>query len=1837
MQNEYKDYEEGLTSPSNVSGYGMSDAMINEGTQDTTMNEKDFDGVALTSINKHITDGVSPSEVFDGVDRPNFHKGLYYNKLINNGVDTEQAMKMSNVKPEQVERANQGFFTNFVDGVKADYTMLAYGIRAAGAGMGIMEESVDMQAERKLFVAKYDKDNEFRKGYLSTYDDDGDRDEPWNWGAGLGEMLMDVAGGWGAGAGAKTLAQTAVRDILFTTTSEGLKYQLHEDKIRLGMGIGSSIAGNFAGSWIQNKWFKGRPNYTETKSVAELDEQLQGLKLLEDSGIPITPDMLADPKLLQQQIDASGKNPFEREALTEALGNMKAELTTKIFTMSEEIGTTPSMFARYRAGELSDAEMGKKFGAWISDQRAGYRAQENTLYNKAKEVDRDPTTNEFRTYDINKGTVTNPSLLDKLNDATRRSPEASAVIRNEIAHIKRTVGDKVAKGRAKVQDAFGNLEKINNVLPGKEAKVAKALDQQRVLKLRLKEQMANENTLPSTILNTEQQLAAQTQIIKSGTDSIKKLKNQRKGYITISQRFKDEVTEFAPITKEGDPMPDNLTANELVLLQRRISEKMNVAGGTVSLNDKNTISALLDAHKIVKQFTGTKVVDTRFTVLNDAADIVAQKRFALMGRDSAIIGIHKAMKSKDPRDMYRLIKGDHGWSNLKHLGNIVGTDNPIYMDVSSKKIYDSVMDGVSKATGATQHAEINFTKLAQNLGNKDLMKDIESVAPPGVADFVRGLKYIAEVDAEPLEAGLKQLQGTGTAGLKDLIHVFDFLTTSKNELHNMFIRNPMKLRDSILGGGNLARNTQEMPLIGQQRWFEKEGDIRGLINYTKARLNAAKTQPERQALVKGLEHGMRSLTYRTLTKALGEMGRETRGGATVGAVAGGYQANENNESILGGALGGAAVGAVAGNVGKKVIKGKTSRPGYIEFGRASTDLPSVDKVPFDSRRISDGDKKNMAKLKTGDTVTDMDGNTYKKSSKNIMAETSYDGKSTLLDLGGAGLDSKAAKKARPGTTFLKDGKYYKREQQTSWEQVNHKKSGNLHVDSQTNDFTDHTKAVAAGYETIQRTPTKVDESLFDGVKDRSINTNDFLKTLEDTHNLQIDDMKEDLTDYYMTADRVATIKGRAEKTKQALTDTLNNKNIFVLDDTERKQIHELVMESLENNIGIGELAQKKGTPTALTEVAYQARQYLDSEIGSSALTNYHGGHHALPRHTKNMNTMEAQIKESLGNQVGKTWNQTKEFENPYAANKYKEAFDDLSGEVAKVATTPKEVLTNLKGALSKMGRFKTDSKFRHEADFELQKAGVPSEARSDIMANSTRVSNIESDRMDIFTKQKDMIEAETGIRDYQYLYEAFETEWADVGRMDPGMIVAEIKTGRKSVNDVADGYTFYNEAGKEEFKVHVNNLIKDYGKIAKYRLSPEFKKTSEKVQDLYHEGEALVQKNAEIVDGYINKAADVKETLEGAKGKNPGTATMQSPLDNAIYNRRVDGMTESMTGREWLKYLRAEKIPDDELTSSGLRHKLATGDEVTLEEVEQMLKVRSDYTLKKNMGTSHSTITPRDGNNNNYGIEGKFSNEYETVPGSYQDKLEYNSESHFGDKMKFKDLISHTRSADYMREDGIRVKRLIETQADGYQKVPKESFKDLKDFSTKKSKSTYDKELFKDDMGDDENYNMIAEAVQKDLDISGREADNFAAKILNDNIESTDIKIGGMTRTREALDKVIMDAVPIGPGGIGRNDIPSANTWWQKSFSSDIVDAYNSGYGAVEIPIGEVDGKVQRELVRTEGVTKWLRNNVMPWLEKTVGKTIKSSSVKYDPKTEMLMIDLPTKPFNITPRGNVPK
>jgi len=855
MQEQYIDSMENTTRPA-TTGYGMSDAVVNFNLDGAKEGIPEFD------IDKEVVNSIASGTSTDGMDRPDFYKGMTYSKALDKGMTEEAALKMSGLSKETADRANQSFLGNFVDGVKADYSMLAFGIREY-----LLPEDKELQAERQLYVAQYDRDNEARKGMKADYDEDGTRNEPWNWGAGIGEMTLDVVAGYGAGAGAKTLGQSVARDMMFTTASEGMKYELHQDKIRLGMGIGVSALGNAAGGFIASLGKKS--DVALTKSVKELEDSQYGLKLVQEMG--------KDDAFMKSYITGESNinemlkgihNPYTKDAYTKALKDSNVALSAKLHTMGEEIGMSPVELSKYRAGEISTRDMGEKAQKWIKEKKTDYRARENKFYNDAKLVDIDPDTGNFRTYEIN-------DMSKELTEITRRSPEASAVVRNELAHIKKTTNEEFSD---LAQETYGKLSKVNTEIDKLEPKVASAQRNLKVLTMREAEYAGSETVKESTLTKLSQDIALAGDFVKENTKKLKSLRGQRLGFSNSVNKRLDTANKLFPVGDDGAPLPTNLTANELTLLSRRISEKLNNAGGMLSMNDQNAISSLMDAQKTVKSFIKGNIKDPKFNEFNDKGNAIARERFALTGKDSRIQGVAKAMEDTNPEAMMRLFKEpQNGFANLLAFKDLTAKNDPeIYNQVASKVIYDKVFEGTSVASGIGEGATLNFKQLAKNMSAPDFIDNMKLVAPKEMTDFMRGMRYIVDTQAEAIEAGLKKVEDVESS-LGSWFNPKHLAQNFFTEIHNSVVRAPMKLIDDV-ADTKIAIHTQDMPLIGEKMAFNKRTDVRSMLDQVERDLAAAKSAPERLLIGNKLENQMRVWTKQALDKTLGKQGGKMRPG-----------------------------------------------------------------------------------------------------------------------------------------------------------------------------------------------------------------------------------------------------------------------------------------------------------------------------------------------------------------------------------------------------------------------------------------------------------------------------------------------------------------------------------------------------------------------------------------------------------------------------------------------------------------------------------------------------------------------------------------------------------------------------------------------------------------------------------------------------------------------------------------------------------------------------------------------------------------------------------------------
>ena len=821
--------------------------------------KQDYDLNILNTIGPEVLNG--NTAVFDEIERPEYYKGLTVTKLIKNGFTEDDALRTVGITKEKMENANQGFFGNFVDGVKADYTEIAYGIRSM-----LLPEDKALQGERKHFMNSYENTNEFRKGLTVEYDEDGDADESWNWGAGIGEMALDVVGGFGAAAGTKTLAREILADVAFSSGTEYARYQHHGDKGRLAMGVGASVVGNAMGGILAHKmgWKKGGETL-ENKSIDQLTNQLEGLKFLEDSGIPS--NALFGDTSLDDLITNSIKNPIERDIVREKVKNINNDLAKKLITFTDSIDTTPSNFAKYMNGELTQEQMGKKFKGWVDQQVLGMRAKENTLYGSLKGMDVDDAgnLNTYKVDSVDKATGT--SLTDRLFAVTKDHRIAEDILQREMKFIQTAKSPRVV-------EMMGELTTISKELDGLPRQIYKAeqaadgwhkkkglteliLDNPKKLEAYAKKmRMSEEDAIKSLGTQKREYTRALGEAL-DGENGLNMLNNRRRS-LAASMTHKEKAIDRTSIALSGKDMKSmsDWTAEDLWLLQKRLNNKIHTAGGQMSLKDKEAIGALTRAKEELQDFMGKNIKNEQFNKSLKEADTTAAKRFSMFGKDSKIVGIAQALDHPNPKAMNDLVKGENGWHNLSVIKDM---DPSLHRELVTKKIYDTVTNDIRMDTGVDDlTGGINYKQLHKNSSTKELFANIDD---PAVEKTLRGLKYIAGVMSESIDAS-RRTPGTN---LGDVIK--SPIKSAKailKQVHQLMIVDPQSGIDNVAGTSIRKFTQRHVPGARALNWYDEVADYGKEIAKAESRLRKAKSQTEALAAGNSLEQQTARLTKKLL-------------------------------------------------------------------------------------------------------------------------------------------------------------------------------------------------------------------------------------------------------------------------------------------------------------------------------------------------------------------------------------------------------------------------------------------------------------------------------------------------------------------------------------------------------------------------------------------------------------------------------------------------------------------------------------------------------------------------------------------------------------------------------------------------------------------------------------------------------------------------------------------------------------------------------------------------------------------------------------------------------------
>lgn len=663
---------------------------------------------------------------------PEKWRGLVGRRFMNRypNASEEKMFELIKAPKASKELVQENPISRFFGGVGRDYRELAYGVGKLAVGR---EDTDPVQLERKQKIIENDIANSFRQGYLANYDLDGERDEAQNWWAGAGEMAIEGTMGVGVGRSAKTMSKAVIGDFFLNVGSETVRYQEHKNLGRtltaVGVGTAASVVGTYLGGLA-----KDAP-IADQKSMAMLDEQLAFLEDMDRNlGANFTMEMLDDPAKLKALVEETAQNAGERDRLFAVMDKIEVDVIKRINDAAEAIGTDAKMLSKYKNGVVNAEQMGEEFGNFLREAKEWYKADENNLYKFAKETDIDPETGVQRLY-------TTDDLFTTINSIGVRNKEALSVYNNEWRFLDSIETPQMKELDLNIISSRKEVKSANSKITTLEKRLRKGGARKIILAEEIKE--IGDNTKTSAFKRKFQERTMLDNDLANWSTELEDLKISKNSYLDGLETMDREKLLMTP---KGDENVDilNANANQLRLVDQRLSEKINAPGGILSTSDKTQMGALKEIHQAHQVFMNKTIVDDKFKSIMKQAKETSYKRFQLTGRKSIMGDVDTALASNNPKDLFDLVStSKDAVPNLRALGKHVGKDSEIYQALTAKVFRDKLMSGgVEVYTGPLErHAKIDFGQLAKNFEKID-MAQLEELAPH-VAKRFKSIKYLS--------------------------------------------------------------------------------------------------------------------------------------------------------------------------------------------------------------------------------------------------------------------------------------------------------------------------------------------------------------------------------------------------------------------------------------------------------------------------------------------------------------------------------------------------------------------------------------------------------------------------------------------------------------------------------------------------------------------------------------------------------------------------------------------------------------------------------------------------------------------------------------------------------------------------------------------------------------------------------------------------------------------------------------------------------------------------------------------------------------------------------------
>ena len=977
--------------------------------EDGEKTEYAMDLESIDSGLRMVADGTSPKEVYKGNMKL---QAMTYRHLVQTkGADPRKAAKGLGLDYELIQ-ASTDPWERYKSSLSSDVNQVGAGFmrmgKAVNESMGD-EHSVKVANE---FIANTDKivqrdkdSQDMYDSFFMEYDEKtGKADSPWNLASMAGSSTIDVASGAFIAKAVKgtTAATRAIREaylnVAFAFGKEGAKLGYHGDGVEFGTGVMSAMAGEAVGQFLMKRFMPPVNAGIETKPANELQDMLEGLRILKKYDINVGEEDLLNPDAVLTKIKAKSHNSAEVERLAKIYTGRNAELMKGLNKSLHSMGITDAgQLNDYAEGLVPLDKMGPQFKEYIQTQQQIHKDKMDPVYDSLKDLDVNPSTGNASTYKLG-------TLLESIDSVTHNAKAINSSVKSELGFIL-NVGESTDSKNIKnvmsgiqenIKTEAKNFLQINADIGKIDDAIMTTSNTLDIAKQRLSELSLNAN--PSVGMQLEEAVRKSVKALDGLSSQKRSLVAARRESTKTRNRLTQERGDNLSAFKvASDPeyasiIQVNDLRRHLVSLQNGTNNSfMDTQGKTHAAAIKRSIG------EIDKWLDNIPTDDGKFLISRlRYANGMARDGFDKWG-DGAFKGIDKMLKSDDPNIMNSLFTGDNAMFHIQNLGKLAGKDSELYSKTVAKFLGDKILSGVRGPSGVKNLADVNWEKFTNNVSSPEFRNQVKTLLGADVEKELVGIGYLAKTLGKHIDEAYKHISHTQDQKRHILKTIYG--GAAGDAIQSLMAgveRYTGKLVKTKFYGGSSDKGRIKASV---------DNAIADIVEIVSGKTILGSIPNTRYSTKEAIEEVVKELTRR--------------------------QGNPN---------------AIIAYI-KKMASGGTWRRGSLDFSRGSSRLGGPLGRPnagFDIRNIDEADKPFLSNLKNGEYVTDKFGNQFQKSSKMDLVEVSRP-QGGFVKAGSK--NSKTVKRSRPGTVFEIDGNFYRRDKVDKFEPVNNIEGGKYIVDS----------------------------------------------------------------------------------------------------------------------------------------------------------------------------------------------------------------------------------------------------------------------------------------------------------------------------------------------------------------------------------------------------------------------------------------------------------------------------------------------------------------------------------------------------------------------------------------------------------------------------------------------------------------------------------------------------------------------------------------------------------------------------------------------------------------------